>query len=1006
MASGMTASASSVLSMLTDEDHNVVSVALRKLNRIVDLYWAEISEHVSLIEELSEDADFPERGLASFLASKCFFHLEEYDDALRQALCAGDLFDVSERSEYVSAMISRCIDAYIRARCASGEGSSEEEKAALELMESHGTEVLSIMDRMFERCFADGEFTQALGIALESRRLDKVKESVERSGDVHGLLRYALRVCRTLVTSKDFRMTVLDTLLAMYRAATPIDHLRIFQCLQLLRRADETAAELTKLLEGTEKDTLLAYQAAFDLVDSGDMGYVTDVASAMGIDAAPRAAEEAKASEGAAEGGAAEGGAAEASAGAGAGAGAGGEDAEGGLRLQRLRRVLLGNFVGEARLAFMFGSNHSDLQVLEHMKEKVEHRSSILHNATVVAHAYMQAGTTCDHFLRDNLDWMGKANHWAKFTATASIGVVHQGHSRESMTLLEPYLPKPGQSSSPYSDGGSLYALGLIHAHGGGGRGCNGNAEVIDYLRSALADAGPVEAAAHGACLGLGLAALGSGDGLVYDSLKQSLQSADAVIGEAAALGMGLLLCGRGDSPQGETAIGELLEYAKETNHEKIIRGCAIALALLCYGLEERALPLVEQMAADRDAVLRYGAMTALSLAFCGTSSNDATRRLLHVAVSDSSDDVRRAAISGIGLVMLRAPRQVPRLVSLLAESYNAHVRYGACIAVGIACAGSALPEAVALLSPMMDDAVDFVRQSAMIAMAMVLMQRNEKECAEVKKLRDKLQSVVADKHTSTMSKTGAILATGVLDAGGRNAALGLVSGSDFVRMSAACGIAVWLQHWYWYPLMHFLSLALSPTMVCAVNGDLLQPEGFSVVTSAPPSRFAYPRKMEVKKDEKKTRVKTVELSTTAKARARTAKKELQRQASGTMEVDGGVAESKGDEEGDKEAKAEEQPSQDAAPEPKEFRLQNPSRLTPSQALLTAFDPQCRYQAVGHEQRAAGIIVVADLRPDDGEDELREVVMPTIGGDEDMADMPEPFLFSPEEQQQQPQPAE
>ena len=161
MASGMTASASSVLSMLTDEDPNVVSVALRKLNRIVDLYWAEISEHVSLIEELSEDADFPERGLASFLASKCFFHLEEYDDALRQALCAGDLFDVSERSEYVSAMISRCIDAYIRARCASGEGSSEEEKAALELMESHGTEVLSIMDRMFARCFADGEFTQA-----------------------------------------------------------------------------------------------------------------------------------------------------------------------------------------------------------------------------------------------------------------------------------------------------------------------------------------------------------------------------------------------------------------------------------------------------------------------------------------------------------------------------------------------------------------------------------------------------------------------------------------------------------------------------------------------------------------------------------------------------------------------------------------------------------------------------------------------------------------------------
>jgi 26S proteasome regulatory subunit N2 len=54
---------------------------------------------------------------------------------------------------------------------------------------------------------------------------------------------------------------------------------------------------------------------------------------------------------------------------------------------------------------------------------------------------------------------------------------------------------------------------------------------------------------------------------------------------------------------------------------------------------------------------------------------------------------------------------QCPRIVSLLAESFNPHVRYGAALAVGIACAGSGGREAVALLESMVADSVDFVRQ-------------------------------------------------------------------------------------------------------------------------------------------------------------------------------------------------------------------------------------------------------------------------------------------------------
>jgi hypothetical protein len=69
---------------------------------------------------------------------------------------------------------------------------------------------------------------------------------------------------------------------------------------------------------------------------------------------------------------------------------------------------------------------------------------------------------------------------------------------------------------------------------------------------------------------------------------------------------------------------------------------------------------------------------------------------------------------------------QTPRVVSLLSESYNPHVRYGAAIAVGVSCAGTGLSEAISLLEPLTSDVVDFVRQGALIAMAMVLVQTNE----------------------------------------------------------------------------------------------------------------------------------------------------------------------------------------------------------------------------------------------------------------------------------------
>lgn len=108
-----------------------------------------------------------------------------------------------------------------------------------------------------------------------------------------------------------------------------------------------------------------------------------------------------------------------------------------------------------------------------------------------------------------------------------------------------------------------------------------------------------------------GLAALGTNDDELFEDMKNVLYTDDAVAGEAAGVGMGLLCCGSGsDKAQ------EMLAYAHDTQHEKIIRGLAMGLGLICYGIEEAADTLIEQMSREQDPILRYGAMYVLGLAY------------------------------------------------------------------------------------------------------------------------------------------------------------------------------------------------------------------------------------------------------------------------------------------------------------------------------------------------------------------------------------------------------
>lgn len=625
--------------------------------------------------------------------------------------------------------------------------------------------------------------------------------------------------------------------------------------------------------------------------------------------------------------------------------------------------------------------------------------------------------------------------HRAKFSATASMGVIHAGHTSEAMTLLEPYLPPSApaeggeaptvSSAGGYAEGGSLYALGLIHGSHAGSSTAK-RLEASQFLRNHLRNSHANEVISHGAALGVGLTSFGSSDLDVVNELKELLYTDSAVAGEAAAYSMGMVLVGSGAGNASSSANEELTEivtelrnYSRETHHEKIIRGISMCLALVNFGQEENADATIEEMRADRDPIIRYGAMYGLALAYCGTGSNKAIRILLHTAVSDVSDDVRMASVIGLALVLHKTPKRVPELVRLLLESFNPHVRYASCMAVGIAMAGSGDSESVALLEPMLTDMADHVRQGAILGTAMIYMQQGD-SCnhRKIKTFRDKLASLVSDKHQTTLTKMGAIMSMGLIDVGGRNCALSLSSRNGFTKMTSAAGLVLWLQHWHWYPLMHMLSVAITPTVTVALNKDFKYPKKFEIVCNSKPSVYAYPKKLEEKKEETKKRVETVALSATAKNKARMARKRVKEEEEvgeageeGAMEVDkktddDGEEEETTEEEGkekvesmdvdggdDKAALASEEtkPKKKREPEPTSFSVSNPARITMAQANVCAFDLSQRYRPIRPEEKPYGVIMLTDSTPDEEED-VSAVKTPA---QEDEADPPEPFEWTP-----------
>lgn len=748
-----------------------------------------------------------------------------------------------------------------------------------------------VIERLFESCMNEGKYQQVVGIAVEAKRLEWVKHVIWRAdkeykknkgkaaqddtmSPAEELLDYCLGICMDVIQERSFRNDMLLLVLAILTSdefasgkTKDPDYFSIAKCIVYLDQ-DAQACTVIRHLVGAEtvEATAIAYQFAFDLYDNATQKFLGRVIS--GLPKGEPATENKENEEDTATENAPLMGDVDQS-----NADADDVDEKHAEIYKNIRSILDGTKAIKLNLEFLYRNNHTDLGILNKVRDSLEGRNSIFHTAVTFCNAFMNQGTTNDKFFRENLEWLGKAVNWSKFTATAALGVIHRGNLSQSKKLLDPYLPRGGGiAGSPYSQGGALYAYGLIHANHG--------ADALGYLKTQFTEA-EEEVIQHGGALGLGLAGMASGNEEILENLKSVLYADSALNGEAVGLSMGLIMLGTGNVK----TLEDMVAYAHETSHEKIVRGLALGMSLIMYGRQEGADVMIEGLLNDPDPTLRYGGIMTVAMAYCGTGSNKAVRKLLHVAVSDVNDDVRRIAVTSLGFILFRKPGSVPRMVELLSESYNPHVRYGSAMALGISCAGTGLDEAIDLLEPMMKDPSDFVRQGALIALAMIMIQQNEVMNPKVASIRKTLKKVVGDRHEDAMTKFGAAVALGIIDAGGRNCTIALQTQTGSLNMAGIVGMAVFTQYWYWFPLTHFLSLSFSPTSIIALDHDLdLLDVKFHCATK--PSLFDYPPEQEVKAEEGPAMIATAILSTTAQAKRRAQKKEKADKAQNQKSMD------------------------------------------------------------------------------------------------------------------------
>ena len=509
-----------------------------------------------------------------------------------------------------------------------------------------------------------------------------------------------------------------------------------------------------------------------------------------------------------------------------------------------LSRLLKGNDIVDGSLQrrtyldFLAKNNRTDFNFLNNLGRYNNKFDSRV--VTVLSNSIMNMGTTNDSLYRLNTDLILNTKPWNRFIGIASIGNIHLGNENP-YEILQKYLPNEGDLKR----GGSLFALGLIKR-------MEFKVEDVQFFSTFLADRSLGGEIHYGAALGLGVVAMGSLDVEILEGLiKHIQQKSELNVREGLLLSIGMVSAGHAASPPGVERKGEcgacddadarkctkdaegpcrqedprknpggrsrdemvrlceamLLEMCRESEHEREAMSAGIGFVLSVIGTE-RMLPDLVQ---DKNEVVKYCGALATGAAFVGTGDLEVVSQLLDLT-NDGDDNVKRAAVFGIGLVCSADAGLLLSLLRPLAGSHCPSIRATVALTLGFFMCGTGDMEASNVIEALLYDTSSLVVQQAGLGLGFLLMQCNSHINRNFRRMVEKLNSLTTERAEDCSFKFGAVLGRSLMGAGGTNVVFSVLNAMNRVETSRVVGAVLFFQYWFWYPLFPFVSLCMKPT--------------------------------------------------------------------------------------------------------------------------------------------------------------------------------------------------
>ncbi len=352
----------------------------------------------------------------------------------------------------------------------------------------------------------------------------------------------------------------------------------------------------------------------------------------------------------------------------------------------------------------------------------------------------------------DTLNKIGKINSWEKFQVGISFFFINSKNFEFYKSIL--FLTEKEKFSS-FLKGGIYLAFGLE------------SNKFLDYekkiLKHFIGIFGEKNEIGFQYGIGLGISLF------VMNKIKDPRKSyfcklifnsipSDLILGMASSLSIGLIFSGF----PSKYLLKKLIGLIYEIEHEKIIMGIILAISLLFLGTKEESEIFFKKFIIEKDPILRHCAIMIYSLAHAKTGNFRILNIFLKILATDPDNNVKKASTIGIGFLFFSKFELIEKILENLIQHYNPFIRYGISFAIAISSKGKINLNAFKMIEKLIQDPIDFVRQSAYISMGMML--GNKKDLEGKIKIKNYFENRLNKSDETIFSKFGLIIGLSFLN--------------------------------------------------------------------------------------------------------------------------------------------------------------------------------------------------------------------------------------------------